>query len=392
MVIWLKIPDPREEGGLIYPPSLGLDPVGQMNPVQIRVDPLIYEVRADDSEIPEGRISKGFGTEVKVDLRNTAPSRARLGVLSNLSVKEGEVSQVTIGQNTGEKYPESSIAIMPTPIKPEDPVWQRSVVLLTHANILLETPRLDYGISSQRTIGLKALSTGRSDLVLGLGETAPGEVPYFTGVGIAWDFVIDDETYVYLTIDTSGSMDDYIANIEEGLNQAKQKLKQEVYGGSQEKVDKYIKISKISNERWLQWAAEDLRVSPSEPAKFASIHFINESDPVYYTDGARDPAQEPTTAYTEDFNAFVSFFQNAEIYQSQVIAIDGFADFTGQVEDAYQANAPYDSLGVGLKDLGFLSQQVPPGTLNDATYYRNLILNALSSNNLTEDELATLIG
>lgn len=218
-----------------------------------------------------------------------------------------------------------------------------------------------------------------------------------------FDFDIDNETYLLLYYDTSGSMYEFSSAVSEGFELAKEVLKDSVYGGDQSLVNKYLKRVNSNSERWLDWAGTDARDSTSEPKKQATVLFINESEDRYHDDDDGSKGiTEPTTEYETDYNDFTNFISDAEIIKSQVIAIQGGSiqylsggdTFLEHLKNAIEGNAPYDTLGTGLKDLGgsvptygFFSSKSPEDNLQDPILYRNLILNTLNSSNFSDIEL-----
>lgn len=97
------------------------------------------------------------------------------------------------------------------------------------------------------------------------------------------DFLnIDSTTYVRTIIDDSGSMDTSIPQINIAIDDLEELLKTNIWNGNQAQFNKYFDRIYRSNEHWVEWVAEDLRDSPSEPDKTVFLIWQNEADDKYH--------------------------------------------------------------------------------------------------------------
>ena len=206
------------------------------------------------------------------------------------------------------------------------------------------------------------------------------------------ELLIDEETYITLYFDSSGSMNEFQTAITEGLNLAKEDLTASIYLGDSQRANQYIQITDFSDEEWLRWSALDPRQSTEEPKKQVVLSFINESEPVYHNMDGEDNSDEPTVAYSNHYDDFTNYVSDADIYLGRIVFINdsfpqgGLDAFIKHANNAVKGDAPYDQLGVGLRNVQSegLYRYFDPATLDpeldleDPELYRNIIINSLT--------------
>lgn len=184
----------------------------------------------------------------------------------------------------------------------------------------------------------------------------------------------DSETYVKTIIDSSGSMNAYVAPVVEAVNNLKEFLKNNVYL-TEENTNKYFKpISYSGNEDWLNWTNEDLRDDKEEPNKQVFLIWINEANPIYHNPSNTNM----TPAFESHLNTFLSTFEERTRFRTFIYSVNPYGTPGGIEGFETHLNLAKDgasNYSVPLKDYGFIFR---PGIDPNVTaeFYFNDILNS----------------
>ena len=138
---------------------------------------------------------------------------------------------------------------------------------------------------------------------------------------ITAQFDIDPETYIVCFVDSSGSMNDSIPDIRVAINDLRDILRDQVWGGSEELTDYYFSKIELSNERWVDWMAEDYRNDSSDADKLITLIWIDEADPKYHTD--TDIQVDNFPDLQADLASLDTAFQNRERFNAILFAVIG---------------------------------------------------------------------
>ena len=177
---------------------------------------------------------------------------------------------------------------------------------------------------------------------------------------------LDSETYLITIVDSSGSMNSDIPQVESTIAQLRPLLLQRIYGGDEAKANKYFKpIQYLGGEQWLSWLSNDYRDSPEEADKVVFLIWINESASIYH-----DTSQiGPTNAFNNDLARFLNSMPQRQTFAAFVFAVNFdspvFDAFSQHLISAYEGQGTYD---VPLKDYGLsIDPDITAGT--EPQYY-----------------------
>ena len=121
---------------------------------------------------------------------------------------------------------------------------------------------------------------------------------------------IDRDTFVYIFIDTSGSMDSSIPRINQAIENLKTILVDRVYGTVEAMEEKVIQQS-FGDERWMNLYT--LNYAP----KAIYLIWINEAAPPYHS-STHTP---PTSTFNEDLNNFLTSYSDRVTFLSIVYSV-----------------------------------------------------------------------
>lgn len=144
---------------------------------------------------------------------------------------------------------------------------------------------------------------------------------------ITSDWIIDQDTYVYLVVDQGTGMnlqeDDFYNKVVSARESLVEILGKEVYPTEQEAENHVILVDFETNpdERWLKYLYEPNTVNGY--TKIAVIILTNEANTEYHWDGgdgstAFDPTSEPTTSYVNDYTALQLAHPNYDLFYAVV--------------------------------------------------------------------------
>lgn len=122
---------------------------------------------------------------------------------------------------------------------------------------------------------------------------------------------IDRDTFVYVFIDTSGSMNASIPIINQAIEEFKTLLVDRVYG-TVEAMNAKVSQNNSSNEQWVKIYSDYYQ------EKAVYLIWINEAEPVYHTSSVYSP---PTAAYQQDLNNFLSSYDSRRNFRSFIYSI-----------------------------------------------------------------------
>ena len=184
---------------------------------------------------------------------------------------------------------------------------------------------------------------------------------------------IDNETYVVVFIDSSGSMNPFIPTITAALDDFKTLLQANVYG-TETLTNKYFKIIYEGDERWLKFFNQEYRDNPgTEPNKTVFLAWINESESDYHNSSF--PGTNPTTKYLEDLNDFLTnTYNNKDIFKAIVYSVifdnPVFAQFQTHLSNAYLGGGGYTT---ALRDYDVSVRLNVPDTTTAQDYYADFL-------------------
>lgn len=145
---------------------------------------------------------------------------------------------------------------------------------------------------------------------------------------------LDKDTFLYIFIDTSGSMNNSIPAIEDAIAQFKVLLQDKIYGSESATNAKVIRVN-FSDERWLKLFTD----YPEDKAVY--LIWINEAAPTYHQ-GSYTP---PTASYFEDLQSFISSYNERVKFKAEIYSITfsspAFAEFQSHLIAAHQGIEGY---------------------------------------------------
>lgn len=148
--------------------------------------------------------------------------------------------------------------------------------------------------------------------------------------------LINRDTFVYVFIDTSGSMDSSIPAIDSALFEFRALLRDRIYG-TDEATDLKFKRIEFSHERWLQIPVENFS------SRAVYLIWINEAAPVYHQ--SQGSHESPTSAYLDDFNQFLTSYSQRLLIKLVVYSIyqsnQSFDIFQNHLIAAYKGTSGY---------------------------------------------------
>ena len=146
--------------------------------------------------------------------------------------------------------------------------------------------------------------------------------------------LLDKNAFLYVFIDTSGSMDNSIPAIESAIAEFKVLLKDRIYGTSEATNAKVFLIN-FSDERWLKLFTTYYQKSA------VYLIWINEALPSYHS-GSYAP---PTTNYQSDLIEFLSSYDERTKFKAEIYSITfnspAFIEFQSHLEAAHQGTEGY---------------------------------------------------
>ena len=185
---------------------------------------------------------------------------------------------------------------------------------------------------------------------------------------------IDNETYIKIFIDSSGSMDAEIPAILEAINDLSLLIKDVVFNNDEVAFNKYFKpVEYLSNEQWLSWLSFDAREQPTEANKHFFLIWINESANIYHDQVILDTP--PTAQWQSDLTNFLASYSDRERFGAILYAVEhpgtSWLPFSHHLEKAYKGISGYNP---ALKDFRlFIRNKIPIST--PSTYYFDDFLN-----------------
>ena len=151
---------------------------------------------------------------------------------------------------------------------------------------------------------------------------------------------IDRDTFVYIFIDTSGSMDSSIPSINQAIENLKTILVDRVYGTVEAMEEKVIQQN-FSDERWVGL------YSSNYAPKAVYLIWINEASPTYHS----STYAPPTPTFTEDLNNYLTSYSDRLTFTSIVYSINfdsaAYTTFQNHLLAAYNGT---DGYPVALKN------------------------------------------
>ena len=172
---------------------------------------------------------------------------------------------------------------------------------------------------------------------------------------------IDPNTYVYLAIDTSGSLNSSIPAINSATAQLKQLLQQRVYGSAERTTQRVLDLNFL-HERWVQIFNDNYDY------KSVFLIWINEADPVYH----ETPNYTPTASYLADLENFLAAFELRGKFKAIIYSVNfdtsTFAAWQNHLKAAYLGT---DGYPVALKDYDVEIRLDIPETTTAEAYYND---------------------
>jgi uncharacterized protein (TIGR02217 family) len=146
---------------------------------------------------------------------------------------------------------------------------------------------------------------------------------------------LDPDTFLYIFIDTSGSMNNSIPAIESAIADFKVLLTERIYGSSEATNAKVSSIN-FSDERWLRLFTTYYQ------DKAVYLIWINEASPTYHS-GSYAP---PTASYSEDLESFISSYSERTTFKTEIYSItfnsSAFTEFQSHLTAAHQGTEGYN--------------------------------------------------
>ncbi len=175
---------------------------------------------------------------------------------------------------------------------------------------------------------------------------------------------LDPQTYVYIFIDTSGSMNSSIPAINSAIANLKSTLATSVYGSVEAMEQRVIQLN-FSDERWLR-----LPTTYFQPSAVYLI-WINEANSLYHGSSSYTP---PTTAYLQDLNNYLAGFATREKIKLIVYSIIfGAAEFTAFQNHLVAASEGTQGYQTALKDYQLQIKLDIPQNTTAEQYYQDII-------------------
>ncbi len=174
---------------------------------------------------------------------------------------------------------------------------------------------------------------------------------------------LDPETFLYVFIDTSGSMNSSIPTITTAINQLKILLKDSVYKTDELLAQRVFQIN-FGDERWVK-----LFTQYNQPKAFYLI-WINEASPTYHS-GSN---YSPTASYNSDLTNFVSGFNSRQKFKAIVYSIEfNSGEFTTFQNHLTAAVAGKNGYSPALKDYGVELRLSVPQSTTATEYYNDFL-------------------
>jgi len=194
------------------------------------------------------------------------------------------------------------------------------------------------------------------------------------------DNIIDENTYINIFFDASGSMDATLAPLQEMRNTILQDSLMKFYNNSETLYNEMVIVLEFSGERFLSESALGAGVSTmiSDTSKIINIVFQDEAFTSYYKD------YSPITILGDDYILDLNYLKAATEpfigtykYTGVVFAVTGANDFDSFINMVFNTGAyPYNTYYLTDRASQFVTyQSVDDGST--ATYYCNLIMAAL---------------
>ena len=179
---------------------------------------------------------------------------------------------------------------------------------------------------------------------------------------------LDNETYIKIFIDGSGSMDNYLVPVLEAIDNLSLLIKDVVFSNDKTAFNKYFNpVEYLSNEQWLNWLSSDERDRVTEPDKHFYLIWINEAAYIYHDKVMIDTP--PTAQWQTDLTGFLTSYSNREKFGAVLYAVtnpgSSFTAFSAHLEKAYNGISGYTP---ALKDYRIAIRNNVPNT-SDSNYY-----------------------
>ena len=173
---------------------------------------------------------------------------------------------------------------------------------------------------------------------------------------------IDADTFVYIFIDTSGSMDSSIPAILDAVRELKSVLASRVYGSAEQADTKVIQVN-FSNERWLKIPTSYYQ------DKAVYLIWINEAQPTYHDSANYTP---PTADYEKDLSDFLASYDNRAKFRAIIYSIvfnsSAYTAFQNHLKSAIDGDAGYNT---ALADYQFQIRLNIPENTSAEEYYQD---------------------
>lgn len=190
------------------------------------------------------------------------------------------------------------------------------------------------------------------------------EISEATTASLSFLNSIDRDTFVYVFIDTSGSMDSSIPTINQAIENFKSLLVDRVYDTT-EAMNAKVSQNNFSDERWLKIYSDYYQ------EKAVYLIWINEAVSIYHSSNSFTP---PTPAFQEDLNSFIDSYDSRVIFKSLVYSIvfnsSKFTNFQNHLTAAYEGTEGYDP---ALKDYKIEPKLDIPQDYTAEQYFNDLV-------------------
>ena len=183
---------------------------------------------------------------------------------------------------------------------------------------------------------------------------------------------LDNETYIKIYLDNSGSLSTNDPVIQGSINQLATLIKNMIFQDDEAQFNKYYQgIELIKGERWLNWLSSDIRDSASEPDKVFFMVWINEARSAYH-ENLIDSS--PTTEYQEDLSLFLNSYSHRNNFGAIVYAPEyanvNFEAFSSHLKNAYYGLSGYNP---ALQDYEIAIRPRVPNTVTTSYYIEDFL-------------------
>lgn len=185
---------------------------------------------------------------------------------------------------------------------------------------------------------------------------------------------LDQETYIKVFIDSSGSMANSEAAVIDAVDLLRELLKEFIWK-TEARTAKYFKgYALMGDERWLNWILPSIVDNPgTEPDKQVFLIYANESFPVYHGKSGEPPVTEPTPQWLSDHATFTTGFSSRDLFRGFVLEVNEGGlpiEFKQHMDDALNGTNGYPE-GLANYNWSFIPNLAPEA--HPLVYLRDIL-------------------